>query len=362
MSEQRTSATVPVDRRSAYPALPGVPWWAAVLIAVVVTAVGVTLDAGDNELGGVFGSLYALGCVLAVLAVRQSGIFTAIIQPPIVLFVTVPGAYFLFHGATFSDLKDTLISCAYPLVERFPLMIFTAAGVLLIGMTRWYFASAVRPQGSDGPTDETDAPAAVGLAGIASGFTATLKSMFGSKIRRAETDSTPAAQERPRRQRATHSRAGEGRTRSDRPVGSDTGRRASARSRHARPPVDEGQPPGRARRPRDEQLRSRTSRREPSSRDHLGRASGHGRRLDADEPRGYPPREPYPPYSPRERYQPYEPPPRRRPESSGGRYDSEFSRDPQGWTGSQHPVSRVRYRGERDPEPRGTRGDHDSWR
>ena len=74
------------------------PWWGAVLVAVGITAIRVALDSGDNELGGVFGSLYALGCVLAVLAVRQSGIFTAIIQPPMILFATVPGAYFLFHG------------------------------------------------------------------------------------------------------------------------------------------------------------------------------------------------------------------------------------------------------------------------
>lgn len=340
------------------------PWWAAILVAVVITAIGITLDSGDNELGGTFGSLYALGCVLAVLAVRQSGIFTAIIQPPIILFVSVPGAYFLFHGAKFTDIKDTLISCAYPLVERFPLMIFTAAGVLLIGMTRWYFASAVRPQGSVGSADESEsaAAAAAGFAGIAAGFSATLKSVFGSKSRRTGTDSAQSAEERPRRQRATHSRPGEARTRSERAGGSDTGRRTSTRSRHARPPVDEGQPPGRARRPRDEQQRSRTSRRDPSSRDDFGRAPGRGRRVEVDQPRGYEPREPYAPHSPRERYQPYEPPPRRRPDSGGSRYGSDAPRDPQGGTGSHHPVSRVRYRGERAPEPRGTRGDHDSRR
>lgn len=338
------------------------PWWGAVLIAVVITAVGITLDSGDNELGGVFGSLYALGCVLAVLAVRQSGIFTAIIQPPIILFVTVPGAYFLFHGATFADLKDTLISCAYPLIERFPLMLFTAAGVLLIGMTRWYFASAVRPQSSVGSTDESESSTAVGFAGMASGFASAVKSVFGSKSRGDDDDSADAVKERPRRQRATHSRSTEGRTRSDRSAASDSGRRTSSRSRHARPPLDEGQPPRRAQRPRDEQQRSRTSRREPSSRDDFGRTSGRARRPEADEPRGYEPREPYPPHSSRERYQPYEPPPRRRPEPGGSRYGSELSRDPQGGTGGRHPVSRVRYRGERDAEPRGTRDDRDSWR
>ena len=58
-----------------------------------ITAIGVALDSGDNELGGVRLAV-CTGCVLAVLAVRQSGIFTAIIQPPMILFATVPGAYF----------------------------------------------------------------------------------------------------------------------------------------------------------------------------------------------------------------------------------------------------------------------------
>lgn len=328
------------------------PWWGAVLVAVVITAIGVALDAGDNELGGVFGSLYALGCVLAVLAVRQSGIFTAIIQPPMILFATVPGAYFLFHGAQFTDLKDTLINCAYPLVERFPLMLFTAAGVLLIGMTRWYFASAVKPHPSE-PAADPDPSAAVGFAGIASGFASAVKSAFGSKVHDDASGQTP--EERPRRQRATHSRSAEGRPRSDR------GRRTSTRSRHARPPADEDQPPRRARRPRDEQPRSRTSRREPSSRDDHGRPS-RARRPETEEPRGYEAREPHPPYSPRDRYQAYEPPPRRRPEPGDSRYGADYPRAPHGGTAGRHPVSRVRYRGERDGEPRGGRGDRDSWR
>jgi hypothetical protein len=41
--------------------------------------------------------LYVIGCVAAVLMVRQSAIFTTIVQPPMILFVSVPGAYYLFH-------------------------------------------------------------------------------------------------------------------------------------------------------------------------------------------------------------------------------------------------------------------------
>ena len=127
------------DQRSALPRVPGIPWWAAAILAVTVTAVGVAYDAGsgENALGGVFATCYVLGCIAAVLAVRQSGVFTAVIPPPLILFVAVPFAYFIFHGSTFTGIKDTLINCGYPLIERFPLMFFTAATVLLIGMVRW---------------------------------------------------------------------------------------------------------------------------------------------------------------------------------------------------------------------------------
>ena len=140
--------------RSAHPNLPGVPWWGAVLIAVIATTIGFAFDAGsgNKDLGNVFGALYAVGCVAAVLAVRQSSIFTAVIQPPLILFVAVPSAYFVFHGAEFTGIKDTLINFGYPLIERFPLMLFTSAGVLLIGLVRWYFAMSSRSTVAAAPT------------------------------------------------------------------------------------------------------------------------------------------------------------------------------------------------------------------
>ena len=134
------------EHRSIFPTLPGVPSWGAVLIAITFAAVGFAFDAGSGgqELTAVFASAYVVGCIAAVLAVRQSGVFTAVIQPPLILFVSVPGAYFLFHNATMNGVKDLLINCGYPLIERFPLMFFTSAVVLLIGMLRWYQGASSR--------------------------------------------------------------------------------------------------------------------------------------------------------------------------------------------------------------------------
>ena len=126
------------------------PWWTALLIAVTGTAIGYGIDAGHKELTHVFAGLYIAGCVVAVLAVRQSGVFTAVIQPPLILFCAVPGAYWLFHGGKVGNVKDLLINCGYPLIERFPLMLGTAGGVLLIGLVRWYFGGSQRADRGSG--------------------------------------------------------------------------------------------------------------------------------------------------------------------------------------------------------------------
>src|SRR6202000_127534 len=79
VSEEQDRSAVAADHRSIIPGIPGVPWWAAVVIAVTGVAVGFAFDAGSGkELTTVFAGLYVLGCVAALLAVRQAGIFTAV--------------------------------------------------------------------------------------------------------------------------------------------------------------------------------------------------------------------------------------------------------------------------------------------
>jgi hypothetical protein len=192
-----------------------------VVLAFTVTAVGFAFDAGSGsrELGFVFSACYVLGCLLAVLAVRQSGLFTAVIQPPLLLFVTVPGAYFLFHGSEINGLKDLAINCGYPLIERFPLMFFTSAAILLIGMGRWYLGMSARhaaaaPATMERTTKERatkdratkDKP----KAAPAGGLVASLKNKMSGLIAAppatdADPDAEPQARRRPA---ATHRQTG----------------------------------------------------------------------------------------------------------------------------------------------------------
>jgi len=328
-----------------------------VLLAVTGTAAGFAFDAGSGkELTTVFSALYVAGCVAAVLAVRQSGVFTAVIQPPLVLFCAVPGAYWLFHGAKFTGLKDLLINCGYPLIERFPLMLFTSAGVLAIGTVRWLLARVIRPAATAEADGDTPSP---GLASKLVSMVAGLKRPFG--------DDDAAEKPAKRGSRRTHA---VGRT--AKPTRSAEARRtarrpATSRSRHIRPPLDEAaepavdrarrsrsqrptrsrdidapEPPRRGRVPRDPDLRGRPSReirRDPHAR--KGRPTRRSSRFD--------------PYEPIEPYEATPPEPRRRPLPNGST----------GATATHHPISQVRYRGSTsgdEPRPRRLRESAaDSW-
>jgi hypothetical protein len=310
------------------PNLPGVPWWAAVIVAVTGTATGFAFDAGSGkELTIVFSALYAAGCVAAVLAVRQAGVFTAIIQPPLILFCAVPGAYFLFHGAKFTGLRDLLINCGYPLIERFPLMLFTSAGVLLIGMIRWYLGMAACPAAAAESETESSEKRTAGLA-------ARIACLFGRDP--AGDDTADAAKPRSQRAHAVGRSAKSAKA---------TDRRASRRpatspSRRIRPPLDDApepsrrrrptrtrdveapEPPRRARQPRDPDLRGRPPReirRDPHVR--KGRPASRSSRFD--------------PYEPIETYEPAGPSERRRRRVPNG---------VSGATATHHPISQVRYR------------------
>jgi hypothetical protein len=306
-----------------------------------LTAIGFAYDAGsgNKELSMVFSALYALACIVAVLAVRQSGIFTAVIQPPLILFGAVPTAYFLFHGGQLGGIKDLAINCGYPLIERFPLMFFTSAAVLLIGMGRWYYGMSSR-RGAAGST-ATEQPAAKNKTGSrVSSVTSKMSALLTGEA--AESDEQAGdATESPRRKH-TIERPG----RAAKPAAATartprtTKRAAPSRSRHTRPPDTELIEPV-AERPR----RPRTTR----QRDEPPVPPAEPRR----RPRTSSTREPRKAVPPADRRIPNERPERRR------RYDDFPPREPQGsnGNGTHHPISQVRYRG---PDENDSRAEHRS--
>jgi hypothetical protein len=348
------------DHRSIHPALPGLPWWAAVVVAVATTTAGVAFDAGsgNKELTHSFAAMYVLGCVAAALAVRQSGVFTAVIQPPLILFCMVPGAYWLFHGASVTEIKTIVINCGYPLIERFPLMLFTSAGVLLIGMCRWYFATASSSQpraGAEAADSAARTPSAAEKLGT----------KFAAMLNRRPAHVNGAAA--PHRRRAGD-RAGRS---TARPRNSGSARRfASTSSRHVRPQFDDmPDAPGRPRRQRptstrheEPPLRRRrrspqdsTRRGQPTRKARHSQSAQDGRRRQPAREAG---RDPHPRTGrPRPRMdfdQPVapEPPPRRR----------HATKPTNGSGGTHHPISQVRYRSQNPGEEFPRHGGAESWK
>jgi hypothetical protein len=353
-----------------------VPWWGALLIATIATAVGYAIDAASDhkELTHVFAGFYIAGCVAAVLAVRQEGVFTAIIQPPLILFCAVPGAYWLFHGGKVGGVKDLLINCGYPLIERFPLMLGTAGVVLLIGLIRWYLGMTHRP----GAATNTEADTATTteskslISGIAAKLTSLLHGSDDEYDRADAASSTgPHAVGRAARTSPKTSRAARSSRSAQRP--------ARARSRHSRAALqdqndptaerrrrrgqapardfDAADPPRRSRRQRPQGDPDPRSQPREARRDPYGRRSSYERERPASRSSRFDPYETYEPppeqfdryEKPYDRYEPYEPPRRRA--TPGGLN----SANP-----THHPISQVRYRGstprdERREEPRAER-------
>ena len=129
---------MPLAQRSVVPTIPGVAAGVAVAIAVGCSFVGFLIDAsGGSDLTRVFSVLYFVGCVGAVLAVRHRGLFTAVVQPPLLLFIAVPLAYQHFTEGGGASVKDILLNVAIPLVNRFPLMLVTTAATVIIGIVRF---------------------------------------------------------------------------------------------------------------------------------------------------------------------------------------------------------------------------------
>ncbi|OJZ72562.1 hypothetical protein BRW65_16000 [Mycobacterium paraffinicum] len=362
------------SHRSIHPNIPGVPWYAALLLAVTATAIGYGIDAGHKELTHVFAGFYIAGCVAAVLAVRQDGLFTAIIQPPLILFCAVPGAYWLFHDAKVGHLKDLLINCGYPLIERFPLMLGTAGIVLLIGLVRWYFGMSQRPA-AESPT--TDKAASTDSKSVLGGLSAKLQSLL--RPEGGEDDADEAAPAKARRSRGASSSAQARRTaRGER----SAARSARAHSRRTRESLaDAGEPGERRSRKTSAAARDYDAAESPRRSRRRPRPAADG------DPRGQSPREGR--REPRTRRNPYEPP-YERPAPRSSRFDGadrygdpfdqpgeQFGRldsydryepayeprrrrpAPNGSGGTHHPISQVRYRGagdepaaERRPERR----------
>ncbi|WP_182348249.1 DUF6542 domain-containing protein [Tomitella gaofuii] len=236
----RRRGRVPLDQRSVLATTPGVPWWGALACAVAATLVGFLVDsARGSQLTWIFTVLYFLGCVAAVLMVRNRSLFTAMAQPPLILLVAVPLAYRSFADNPAAGLKGILFDMALPLIDRFPTMIVTTVIVVVIGafrLTLYVQERRVAARGTTkNPTKKTSAggPAADDTPSPGGNRQRPARGARRAGRGRAARSATAAADSRDERTRA------QGRTRS----GGDPGR-SRRRGAAADPPFEPGGPRG----------------------------------------------------------------------------------------------------------------------
>lgn len=255
---------MPVDQQSVLPNVRGIPWWGAVLVAAIFTAVGAVIDANQNDsLGSVFNFFYLVGCVLAVLAVRRRALFTAVAQPPLIAFGVGVITLYGLNADDASGLKSLIFKVLLPIANDFPWILVTFLVTLALGVGRWY---TTRGQAeTESPTTKRRAP----------------RSAASRAPRKASSKTSTAQRSAPKDGAAAHGSATRNADRKGSAAGSATksgatGARPSratksqsdkpTRSRRAPAPADE---PRTRRAPADDKGRERPTRERPA-RDHRG--------------------------------------------------------------------------------------------
>lgn len=159
-TRERQSSSSPVtgapewSERSAFGSSRGVPLWAAILLAVVPTALGTLLDVLIWSTPGLlFTACFFVGSVLAVALVRRKMVFGPMVQSPLIVSVVMPLTVLLTgSGAKSGGASSKVFSVANPLINSFPAMATTAGVALILGLVRM-FALEPAPAG-DGPDSE----------------------------------------------------------------------------------------------------------------------------------------------------------------------------------------------------------------
>ncbi|MCG8916784.1 hypothetical protein L6E12_13385, partial [Actinokineospora sp. PR83] len=145
------------DERPLFGASRGLPWWGAVLLALVLSAVAAVVDMQrQGTLGGIYQGAFVLGCVAAVCLVRRRNLFGPMVQPPLVFAATAAGALIALSPDEGSGRKQLLISVAFPLTSNFPTMAITTAICVAIGVARLFLQRD--PAGETGDRGTGDAP------------------------------------------------------------------------------------------------------------------------------------------------------------------------------------------------------------
>lgn len=114
----------------------GLPWWAGLLLLIVIAGIGGLIDTlGSISIKGGFNFGIVAASIVAVLAVKRSHMFPIVIAPPIVYSAAAVSQLYIRSGGL-SNRKVVLDAAANYLVYGFPAIAAATAAVLIIAGIR----------------------------------------------------------------------------------------------------------------------------------------------------------------------------------------------------------------------------------
>ncbi|MFI6101193.1 DUF6542 domain-containing protein [Lentzea sp. NPDC051213] len=215
---------VPWNYRAIFGSFKGIPWWAAILSALVPAFIGAFVDINSSKtVGWTFIAVFFIGSLAGILLVQRRSLFAPMVQPPLILAATVPALVLFTGGVQKGGLSAMALGLGKPLIDSFPVMAVTTAVTVALGILRIFMQKDPNRPSKDEIREAK----------------AELKSRSKPARRPARDEDEP--EERPRRPRpdaARRPRPEGAPARRPRPDGAARGERPAA-PRRPRPPRDD---------------------------------------------------------------------------------------------------------------------------
>lgn len=128
---------VPWNYRAIFGEFKGIPWWAAILCALVPAFIGAFIDVNSSKtVGWTFIAVFFIGALAGILLVQRRSLFAPMVQPPLILAATVPTLVLLTGGVAKGGLSAMALGLGKPLIDSFPVMALTTAVTVAVGILR----------------------------------------------------------------------------------------------------------------------------------------------------------------------------------------------------------------------------------
>ena len=128
---------VPWNYRAIFGEFKGIPWWAAILAALIPAFIGAFIDINSSKtVGWTFNVVFFVGALAGILLVQRRSLFAPMVQPPLILAATVPALVLFTGGVQKGGLANMALGLGKPLIDSFPVMAATTAVTVALGILR----------------------------------------------------------------------------------------------------------------------------------------------------------------------------------------------------------------------------------